>query len=125
MRTHDENRSPATAPIAAAGVSRFAGLDGLRAIAVLLVMVFHLSPGFVPGGYLGVDVFFVISGFLITALLLREKAATGRIRLSASGGGAPDGCSPRSGCCCSPAAPRPGRSAATCSSASAGSCWAR
>jgi peptidoglycan/LPS O-acetylase OafA/YrhL len=74
--------SSATAPIAAARVSRFAGLDGLRAIAVLLVMVFHLSPGFVPGGYLGVDVFFVISGFLITALLLREKSTTGRIRLS-------------------------------------------
>ena len=71
----------ASAPIAAPGVSRFAGLDGLRAIAVLLVMFFHLSPGFVPGGYLGVDVFFVISGFLITALLLREKAKTGRIRL--------------------------------------------
>ena len=48
----------ASAPIAAPGVSRFAGLDGLRAIAVLLVMFFHLSPGFVPGGYLGVDVFF-------------------------------------------------------------------
>ena len=75
----------ASAPIAAPGVSRFAGLDGLRAIAVLLVMFFHLSPGFVPGGYLGVDVFFVISGFLITALLLREKAKTGRIRLVGEG----------------------------------------
>ncbi|HEY9499761.1 MAG TPA: acyltransferase, partial [Terrimesophilobacter sp.] len=60
---------------------RFAGLDGLRAIAVITVMLFHLSPGFVPGGYLGVDVFFVISGFLITALLLREHDRAGTIQL--------------------------------------------
>jgi peptidoglycan/LPS O-acetylase OafA/YrhL len=62
---------------------RYAGLDGLRAIAVLLVMAFHLLPGAVVGGYLGVDVFFVISGFLITALLLRERATTGNIKLGA------------------------------------------
>ena len=60
---------------------RFAGLDGLRALAVLVVILFHLSPGFLPGGYLGVDIFFVISGFLITALLLREYDSDGRIRL--------------------------------------------
>ena len=60
---------------------RYSGLDGLRALAVLLVMAFHLLPGPVPGGYLGVDVFFVISGFLITGLLLRERDATGRIHL--------------------------------------------
>ncbi|TPW71765.1 acyltransferase family protein [Schumannella sp. 10F1B-5-1] len=61
---------------------RLTGLDGLRAIAVALVVVFHLAPvGVLPGGFLGVDVFFVISGFLITTLLLRERAATGRIRL--------------------------------------------
>lgn len=60
---------------------RFAGLDGLRSIAVVTVILFHLSPGFVVGGYLGVDVFFVISGFLITALLLREHSGSGRIQL--------------------------------------------
>ncbi len=60
---------------------RYRGLDGLRALAVLLVMAFHLLPGPVAGGYLGVDVFFVISGFLITGLLLRERDATGRIHL--------------------------------------------
>ena len=47
------------------------GLDGLRAIAVLLVIVYHLWPTSVPGGMIGVDIFFVISGYLITALLLR------------------------------------------------------
>lgn len=62
--------------------SRYAGLDGLRAIAVALVVVYHLFPSspFV-GGFVGVDVFFVISGFLITSLLLREHEATGRIGL--------------------------------------------
>lgn len=59
----------------------FTGLDGLRAIAVITVIVFHLTPGAMPGGYLGVDIFFVISGFLITALLVREHDKRGRIRL--------------------------------------------
>lgn len=62
--------------------TRYAGLDGLRAIAVTLVVVYHLFPPVLfPGGFVGVDVFFVISGFLITTLLLREHEATGRIRL--------------------------------------------
>lgn len=61
--------------------SWFAGLDGLRAVAVVTVMLFHMTPGFVVGGYVGVDLFFVISGFLITSLLLREHAKTGRVRL--------------------------------------------
>ena len=46
-------------------------IDGLRAVAVLLVIGFHAFPSLVPGGYVGVDVFFVISGFLITGLLLQ------------------------------------------------------
>ena len=57
---------------------RYAGLDGLRAVAVLLVVVYHLFPSaFLHSGFVGVDAFFVISGFLITSLLLRERAATG------------------------------------------------
>lgn len=60
--------------------ARLPGLDGLRAVAVLLVVVYHLFPA-LPAGFLGVDVFFVISGFLITTLLLRERDAHGRIGL--------------------------------------------
>jgi peptidoglycan/LPS O-acetylase OafA/YrhL len=63
--------------------SHLAGLDGLRAIAVIAVVAFHILPGAVPGGGIGVDVFFVISGFLITGLLLSERAETGRIRFRA------------------------------------------
>lgn len=70
-----------SAPPATAPAPRYAGLDGLRAIAVLTVILFHLTPGAMPGGYLGVDIFFVISGFLITALLVRERDRSGHIRL--------------------------------------------
>ncbi|EAP97708.1 lipopolysaccharide modification acyltransferase [Janibacter sp. HTCC2649] len=60
---------------------RLPGLDGLRAIAILAVLAFHLDPRWVPGGFLGVDVFFVISGFLITTLLVREHERNGRVDL--------------------------------------------
>ncbi|MCK9795026.1 acyltransferase [Isoptericola sp. 4D.3] len=56
-------------------------VQALRALAVLLVVGFHFWPGRVPGGYVGVDVFFVISGFLITSHLTREAASTGRVSL--------------------------------------------
>ncbi|HUI03664.1 MAG TPA: acyltransferase family protein [Acidimicrobiales bacterium] len=51
-------------------------VEGLRAIAVLAVVLFHAGLRAVPGGYIGVDVFFVISGFVITGVLLRERRAT-------------------------------------------------
>src|SRR5947209_3153378 len=49
-------------------------LDGLRALAVVAVIAFHLSRGLLPGGYLGVDIFFVLSGYLITSIIWREIA---------------------------------------------------
>lgn len=57
-------------------------LQGLRALAVGLVLLFHLWPEHVSGGFVGVDVFFVVSGFLITGHLYRELSTTGRIALS-------------------------------------------
>jgi peptidoglycan/LPS O-acetylase OafA/YrhL len=63
------------------------GLDGLRAVSVLAVMAFHHyfigghEQGFAPGGFLGVEVFFVVSGYLITSLLLAERRETGKVSL--------------------------------------------
>lgn len=54
-------------------------IEGLRAVAVLAVLVFHIWPHLLPGGFIGVDVFFVISGFLITGILLKDAERNGRI----------------------------------------------
>jgi peptidoglycan/LPS O-acetylase OafA/YrhL len=61
----------------------FRALDGLRAVSILLVLAFHVNTDLWTSlhGWLGVQVFFVISGFLITTLLLREEATTGRVSL--------------------------------------------
>ena len=56
-------------------------IEGLRAVAVLAVVLFHADVPGVGGGYIGVDVFFVISGFLITGLLWREVSTAGTVRL--------------------------------------------
>jgi peptidoglycan/LPS O-acetylase OafA/YrhL len=72
---------PLSAPPPHTGYRPF--LDGLRAFAVVGVLVYHLDRTWLPGGYLGVDLFFVLSGYLITSLLLAEHARTGRIDLPA------------------------------------------
>ncbi|BFM11819.1 acyltransferase family protein [Simiduia litorea] len=64
-----------------AGKDHRLDIQGLRAIAVLVVLVFHIWPEWLPGGYVGVDVFFVISGYLITGLLAREVERTERVDL--------------------------------------------
>src|SRR5690349_10358725 len=58
------------------------GLDGLRAIAVAAVVVYHFAPSFLPAGFLGVDVFFVVSGFLIARLVTREIGRSGTVSLA-------------------------------------------
>lgn len=70
-------------PSAHAPTRRIGGLDGLRAIAIGAVLLFHAEFYAARGGYLGVDLFFVISGFLITGLLANEIESTGRLNLGA------------------------------------------
>ncbi|MFC7877364.1 acyltransferase family protein [Isoptericola sp. NPDC057391] len=70
-------------PAAGAGRRFLPEVQALRALAVALVVVYHVRPDLLPGGFIGVDVFFVISGFLITGHLLREVRSTGRVSLAA------------------------------------------
>jgi peptidoglycan/LPS O-acetylase OafA/YrhL len=82
METRTGTRHPA-APAAAGTKPGFRpDIEGLRAVAVVLVVLFHAGVPGVGGGYIGVDVFFVISGFLITSLMLREADAGGRLSLA-------------------------------------------
>ena len=60
---------------------RVDGLDGLRGIAVLAVLVFHLWPTLLPGGFIGVTLFFALSGFLITSIIIHEIESTGSLSL--------------------------------------------
>src|SRR5471030_1373631 len=61
----------AVAPISSTASYR-PDIDGLRAISILAVILFHAFPSFLPGGFVGVDVFFVISGYLITSIVVRN-----------------------------------------------------
>jgi peptidoglycan/LPS O-acetylase OafA/YrhL len=71
----------ATTPADAAGSTTYRPhLDGLRAVAVYLVLLFHAGSATFSGGYIGVDVFFVLSGYLVTQLLFRDVAGRGAIR---------------------------------------------
>lgn len=73
---------PSSLAVASKDHDRLPGLEAVRALAIAVVMAFHLNvPGFFNAGFLGVDVFFGLSGFLITSLLLGEYAKAGRIDL--------------------------------------------
>ena len=63
------------------GIEYVAGLDGLRALAVITVMAFHLGWSFVPGGAFGVSLFFTLSGYLITQVMLADHARVGKVDL--------------------------------------------
>jgi peptidoglycan/LPS O-acetylase OafA/YrhL len=77
----DGRSVPAVSPVSATRPARHPALDGLRGVAILGVLLFHT--GHLPGGFLGVDLFFALSGYLITDLLLREVEATGTVSLTA------------------------------------------
>lgn len=72
---------PNAAPLAPTRPAPRRDIQGLRTVAVGLVIIYHIWPSVMPGGFVGVDVFFVISGFLIVGSLVREIEATGRIAL--------------------------------------------
>jgi peptidoglycan/LPS O-acetylase OafA/YrhL len=77
-------RRPGHEPPAAAPAQRLAhepALDGVRGVAVAVVLLFHHGASWTPGGFLGVSLFFTLSGYLITSLLLAEHDATGRVSL--------------------------------------------
>jgi len=61
------------------GIKYRKDIDGLRALAVLSVIIFHINPHWIPGGFLGVDIFFVISGYLITFILIKEVSTSKKI----------------------------------------------
>ena len=63
------------------GIQYITAIDGLRAIAVIAVMLYHLGISWIPGGFLGVDLFFVISGYVITRLLLDSVQQRGGLDL--------------------------------------------
>jgi peptidoglycan/LPS O-acetylase OafA/YrhL len=77
----DATNAPPAADAASGTLQYARGLDGVRGLAVLAVLLFHGGIRWAGTGWLGVDAFFVLSGFLITTLLLREHAASGRVAL--------------------------------------------
>ena len=79
----DEGSSTARCVTGAERLSHVLALDGLRGVAVALVVLYHFAPDLLPAGFLGVDVFFVLSGFLITSLALGEIHSAGSVVVGA------------------------------------------
>jgi peptidoglycan/LPS O-acetylase OafA/YrhL len=83
MHVTQSRAASSTAPrIATPRLSTRKDIQGLRAVAVALVVLEHAGVGLLSGGYVGVDVFFVVSGFLITQILVREASVSGKVSLS-------------------------------------------
>ena len=80
-RHNDNSGTPAWVTRRGPVVPYVPGLDGLRALAVLAVIVYHANREWLGGGFLGVEVFFVISGYLITLLLIAERERVGTVSL--------------------------------------------
>jgi peptidoglycan/LPS O-acetylase OafA/YrhL len=78
---HDERVRRRRRPALPGRLGYQPGLDGLRGLSVLAVIGYHAGFGWLRGGWIGVEVFFVVSGFLITSLLVEEREATGRVDL--------------------------------------------
>ncbi len=80
--TEDDATTTAARP-SATGKERIVALDGLRALSLLILMGYHFGVGWLQGGFFGLDIFYVLSGYLITGLLVSEYGKRGRIQLSA------------------------------------------
>ena len=72
-----------SAEISRSRIPYLPGLDGLRAIGVIAVLLYHANADWLPGGFLGVEMFFVVSGYLITSILLSERSEIGSNNLKA------------------------------------------
>ncbi|WP_051766270.1 acyltransferase family protein [Saccharothrix syringae] len=83
LATGESTPAAAATPARPGGSTARGDIQGLRALAVALVVCYHLRPDWLTGGFVGVDVFFVISGFLIIGTLTGEARRTGRVRLLA------------------------------------------
>lgn len=81
MRPASDLRADGSEASSGAAPRRRLGLDGLRGLAVAWVVLFHLWPDAVPGGWLGVGLFFTLSGYLVVGLIDAEVSATGSLRL--------------------------------------------
>ena len=80
----DVGSSSVTVPLVAEGrrgMAHHPGLDGVRASALVMIMIYHSEPSWMPGGFISVSLFFTLSGYLITSLLLFEGEANGRVSL--------------------------------------------
>jgi peptidoglycan/LPS O-acetylase OafA/YrhL len=81
MTVAEERRTVQTPGAVSPGAVRAQPLDGLRTVAIAFVVLFHLHVPLFSGGFIGVNIFFALSGYLITCILLRESTTTGRISL--------------------------------------------